>query len=356
MEQAVTLPEWMVGLYPDVEQLHQCYENRDPQLFDVARGCARVLLDAEKRANDLPLPIPEPEPDPDFGDLFARIWRATRREKRVYLETIERRIAPLFSNPTADDFITAAEAVQVLVVPKFGAIAEMLDGQAMPTEKESQAASETLQMAVSAELVAYVVRYEEDEWAAAYYIVLMTLLYLHTLFGPVMVMPLLRQDLDDGWREQVAEMVAQVWREAYSLATVTSADVFATAQECVEKWRETLRVLKKELRLDRKPGGTGRKREHEVVESKLISDEEPPPLELIPDLNTPDPAKVVADEDALECVLAQFGERTAQLLRLLLKGYSEIEAARQLGIAPATARKLKERAKKKIEKYLKNRL
>ena len=115
-------------------------------------------------------------------------------------------------------------------------------------------------------------------------------------------------------------------------------------------------ALRRMVRIDRKPGGTGRKREHEVVESKLISDEEPPPLELKPDLNTPDPAKVVADEDALECVLAQFGERTAQLLRLCLQGYSLSEAARQLGIAPATARKLKERAKKKIEKYLKNRL
>jgi RNA polymerase sigma factor (sigma-70 family) len=109
-------------------------------------------------------------------------------------------------------------------------------------------------------------------------------------------------------------------------------------------------ALRRMVRIDRNPGGTGRKREHEVVESELISDEEPPPLELVPDPNTPDPAKVVADEDAVERMLAQFGERTAQLLRLYLQGYSLSEAAQQLGIAPATAWKLLERARKKLQR------
>ena len=129
--------------------------------------------------------------------------------------------------------------------------------------------------------------------------------------------------------------------------------VFAALGDADESLRSALHRM---VRIDRNPGGTGRKREREVAESSIVSDEEPSPIDVAIAPNTPDPAKVVADEDAVERMLAQFGERTAQLLRLLLKGYSEIEAARQLGIAPATARKLKERAKKKIEKYLKNRL
>ena len=158
---------------------------------------------------------------------------------------------------------------------------------------------------------------------------------------------------------------SEVLETAARLVQLESAYVAALAEvrqlplkdEQGRKFAERLREeLNRQQRLDRKPGGTGRKREHEVVESELISDEEPPPLELVPDPNTPDPAEVVADADAVERMLAQFGERTAQLLRLELQGYSLSEAARQLGIAPATARKLKERAKKKIEKYLKNRL
>ena len=129
--------------------------------------------------------------------------------------------------------------------------------------------------------------------------------------------------------------------------------VFAALGDADEPLRSALHRM---VRIERNPGGTGRKREREVAESSIVSDEEPSPLELAPDPHTPNPAKVVADEDAVERMLAQFGERTAQLLRLELQGYSLSEAARQLGIAPATARKLKERAKKKIEKYLKNRL
>jgi len=129
--------------------------------------------------------------------------------------------------------------------------------------------------------------------------------------------------------------------------------VFAALGDADEPLRSALHRM---VRIERNPGGTGRKREREVAESSIVSDEEPSPLELAPDPHTPNPAKVVADEDAVERMLAQFGERTAQLLRLELQGYSLSEAARQLGIAPATARKLKERAKKKIEQYLKNRL
>ena len=129
--------------------------------------------------------------------------------------------------------------------------------------------------------------------------------------------------------------------------------VFAALGDADESLRSALHRM---VRIERNPGGTGRKREREVAESSIVSDEEPSPLELAPDPHTPNPAKVVADEDAVERMLAQFGERTAQLLRLELQGYSLSEAARQLGIAPATARKLKERAKKKIEQYLKNRL
>jgi RNA polymerase sigma factor (sigma-70 family) len=110
------------------------------------------------------------------------------------------------------------------------------------------------------------------------------------------------------------------------------------------------RALNREQRIDRNPGGTGRKREREVAESSIVSDEEPSPLELAPDPHTPDPAEVVADEDAVERVLAQFGERTAQLLRLCLQGYSLSEAAQQLGIAPSTAWNLLQRARKKLRK------
>jgi len=63
-----------------------------------------------------------------------------------------------------------------------------------------------------------------------------------------------------------------------------------------------------------------------------------------------DPAQAVADADSVERVLAQVGEPTAQLLRLCLKGYSATEAARHLGIAPATAWKLLERARKKLQR------
>ena len=129
--------------------------------------------------------------------------------------------------------------------------------------------------------------------------------------------------------------------------------VFAALGDADESLRSALHRM---VRIERNPGGTGRKREREVAESSIVSDEEPSPIDVAIAPNTPDPAKVVADEDAVERMLAQFGERTAQLLRLELQGYSLSEAARQLGIAPATARKLKERAKKKIEQYLKNRL
>jgi len=111
--------------------------------------------------------------------------------------------------------------------------------------------------------------------------------------------------------------------------------------------RQFREALNRERRLDRNPSGTGRKRGREVVESEVVSDGKPSPLELAPDPHTPDPAEVVADEDAVERVLAQFGERTAQLLRLCLQGYSLSEAARQLGIAPSTARNLLQRARKK---------
>jgi len=114
--------------------------------------------------------------------------------------------------------------------------------------------------------------------------------------------------------------------------------------------RQFREALNRERRLDRNPSGTGRKRGREVVESEVVSDGKPSPLELAPDPHTPDPAEVVADEDAVERVLAQCGERTAQLLRLCLQGYSLSEAARQLGIAPATAWKLLERARKKLQR------
>jgi RNA polymerase sigma factor (sigma-70 family) len=129
--------------------------------------------------------------------------------------------------------------------------------------------------------------------------------------------------------------------------------VFAALGDADESLRSALHRM---VRIERNPGGTGRKREREVAESSIVSDEEPSPIDVAIDPHTPDPAEVVTDADAVERVLAQFGERTAQLLRLYLQGYSLSEAARQLGIAPATARKLKERAQKKIEQYLKNRL
>ena len=121
-------------------------------------------------------------------------------------------------------------------------------------------------------------------------------------------------------------------------------------QPLVDLKREFARRIRKQALLSRNPSGTGRKREHEVVESDLTAEEEPSPFETIPDPNTPDPAEVVADEDAVDRVLAQFGERTAQLLRLCLQGYSLSEAARQLGIAPSTAWNLLQRARKKLQK------
>jgi len=123
--------------------------------------------------------------------------------------------------------------------------------------------------------------------------------------------------------------------------------VFAALGDADESLRSALHRM---VRIERNPGGTGRKREREVAESSIVSDEEPSPLELAPDPHTPNPAEVVADADAVERVLAQFGERTAQLLRLCLKGYSATEAAQQLGIAPATAWKLLERARKKLQR------
>jgi len=120
--------------------------------------------------------------------------------------------------------------------------------------------------------------------------------------------------------------------------------VFAALGDADESLRSALHRM---VRIDRNPGGTGRKREREVAESSIVSDEEPSPIDVAIAPNTPDPAKVVADEDAVERMLAQFGERTAQLLRLCLQGYSLSEAARQLGIAPSTARNLLQRARKK---------
>jgi RNA polymerase sigma factor (sigma-70 family) len=123
--------------------------------------------------------------------------------------------------------------------------------------------------------------------------------------------------------------------------------VFAALGDADESLRSALHRM---VRIERNPGGTGRKREREVAESSIVSDEEPSPIDVAIDPHTPDPAEVVADADAVERVLAQFGERTAQLLRLYLQGYSLSEAARQLGIAPATAWKLLERARKKLQR------
>jgi hypothetical protein len=123
--------------------------------------------------------------------------------------------------------------------------------------------------------------------------------------------------------------------------------VFAALGDADESLRSALHRM---VRIERNPGGTGRKREREVAESSIVSDEEPSPIDVAIAPHTPDPAEVVADEDAVERVLAQFGERTAQLLRLCLKGYSATEAAQQLGIAPATAWKLLERARKKLQR------
>jgi hypothetical protein len=123
--------------------------------------------------------------------------------------------------------------------------------------------------------------------------------------------------------------------------------VFAALGDADESLRSALHRM---VRIERNPGGTGRKREREVAESSIVSDEEPSPIDVAIDPHTPDPAEVVADADAVERVLAQVGERTAQLLRLCLKGYSATEAAQQLGIAPATAWKLLERARKKLQR------
>jgi RNA polymerase sigma factor (sigma-70 family) len=146
----------------------------------------------------------------------------------------------------------------------------------------------------------------------------------------------------------VAEWLRQVLMPKADLPSV-----FAALGASEEPIASTLRRM---VRIDRKPGGIGRKREREVAESSIVSDEEPSPIDVAIDPHTPDPAEVVADEDAVERMLAQFGERTSQLLRLRLQGYSLSEAAQQLEIAPSTARNLLQRARKKIEQYLKNRL
>lgn len=119
----------------------------------------------------------------------------------------------------------------------------------------------------------------------------------------------------------------------------------------LEKFRaEFRRVLAKQERLNQNPSGTGKnpEYEHEVAESQLDTPEpSPSPLEVAVS-REPDPAEVVADRDAVERLLSQFGKRTAELLRLMLEGKSIAEAARELGISPATARKLVERARKQF--------
>lgn len=114
------------------------------------------------------------------------------------------------------------------------------------------------------------------------------------------------------------------------------------------------RGLNKHTRLRLNPSGTGKnpEYEHEVAESLLdLPEGEPSPLEVAPS-SEPDPAEVVADRDAVERVLARFGKRTADLLRLMLEGRTAAEAARELGISESTARVLLHKARKHFSRDL----
>lgn len=116
-----------------------------------------------------------------------------------------------------------------------------------------------------------------------------------------------------------------------------------------EKFRK---IFRRYRRLNQNPGGTGKNAEyeHEIAESDLpLPEDEPSPLELAPS-SEPDPADVVADEDAVSRALARFGKRTADLLRLMMEGKSASEAAEELGISPSTARTLLERARKQFSR------
>jgi len=125
--------------------------------------------------------------------------------------------------------------------------------------------------------------------------------------------------------------------------------VFAPSVTDLGSWRKLFQAeLNRQRRLDRNPSGTGRKREHEVVESDLTAEEEPSPFETIPDPNTPDPAEVVADEDAVDRVLAMATGKTRQLVELLLLGYSVKEAADAVGVTPNTAYVLLHKFRKKL--------
>ncbi len=132
----------------------------------------------------------------------------------------------------------------------------------------------------------------------------------------------------------------------------TTADVFASALEQLawEPRGNQTEPLRREQRIQRNPGGTGRNQEHEITESQLpLPEDAPSPLETAIS-DEPDPAEVVADEDAVERVLARCGKRTADLLRLMLQGYTITEAANALGISPSTARTLLERARKQFSR------
>ncbi len=112
--------------------------------------------------------------------------------------------------------------------------------------------------------------------------------------------------------------------------------------------------LAKHERIRCNPSGTGKnpKYEHEVAESQLdLPENIPSPLDVAPS-SEPDPAEVVADRDAVERILARFGKRTADLIRLMMDGMSIAEAARSLGMKEATARKLVERARKQFSRSL----
>ncbi|GIV21707.1 MAG: hypothetical protein KatS3mg023_3458 [Armatimonadota bacterium] len=132
----------------------------------------------------------------------------------------------------------------------------------------------------------------------------------------------------------------------------TTTDVFAAALEqlgCEPKRNES-EPLRREARINRNPGGTGCNQEREIAESQLpLPEDAPSPLETAIS-DEADPAEVVADRDVVERAIARFGKRTADLLRLMLQGYTATEAAQELGISPATARKLLERARKQFSR------